>query len=81
MKIRSTVSSDISRHVIWVNSIDFLILKAPGGGVSIRVCDCATTIKQMREEDAYAKKTEKTTETTSEHRASAKGLLSCLYND
>ena len=23
MKIRSTVSSDISRHVIWVNSIDF----------------------------------------------------------
>ncbi|CAK2670001.1 hypothetical protein VCRA2119O146_170102 [Vibrio crassostreae] len=45
------------------------------------MCDNTTTIKQMREDYAYAKKMERTIETTSEHRASAKALLSCLYDD
>ncbi|MEZ9069144.1 hypothetical protein AB4564_18360 [Vibrio sp. 10N.222.51.E8] len=105
MKVRSTVSADISQHVIWVNSTDFdstvkavkvheilvnefgytdsLTLEEGnrGKGVSISVCDNTTTIKQMREDYAYAKKTERTRETTSEHRESAKALLSCLYDD
>ncbi|MEZ8859518.1 hypothetical protein [Vibrio sp. 10N.247.311.51] len=88
MKVRSTVSADISLHVIWVNSTDFdstdsLTLEEGnrGKGVSISVCDNTTTIKQMREDYAYAKKTERTRETTSEHRESAKALLSCLYDD
>ncbi|CAK2391115.1 hypothetical protein VCRA2113O415_1090001 [Vibrio crassostreae] len=49
--------------------------------MSISVCDNTTTIKQMREDYAYAKKTERTIETTSEHRESAKALLSSLYDD
>ncbi|CAK2662652.1 conserved hypothetical protein [Vibrio crassostreae] len=105
MAVRSTVSADISMHVIWVNSTDFdstvkavkvheilvnefgytdaLILEQGnrGKGVSISVCDLTTTIKQMREDYAYAKKAERTIGTTSEHRTSAKALLSCLYDD
>ena len=105
MTVRSTVSADISMHVIWVNSTDFystikavkvheilvnefgytdsLILEEGnrGKGVSISVCDNTATIKQMREDYAYAKKTERTIETTSEHRESAKALLSSLYDD
>ncbi|MEZ8384742.1 hypothetical protein AB6C98_13820 [Vibrio splendidus] len=47
------------------------------------MCDNTTTIKQMREDYAYAyaKKMERTIETTSEHRVLAKALLSSLYDD
>lgn len=102
MTVRSTVSADISMHVIWVNSTDFdstvkvheilvnefgytdsLILEEGnrGKGVSVSVCDNTTTINQMREDYAYAKKTERTIDTTSKHHTSAKALLSCLYDD
>ncbi|CAH7164014.1 hypothetical protein L8R85_25865 [Vibrio splendidus] len=105
MKVRSTVSADISMHVIWVNSTDFdstvkavkvheilvnefgytdsLILEQGnrGKGVSISICDGVTIIRQVREDYAYAKKAERAIETTSEHRTSAKALLSCLYDD
>ncbi|CAK1902832.1 conserved hypothetical protein [Vibrio crassostreae] len=105
MVVRSTVSADISMHVIWVNSTDFestvkavkiheilvnefgytdsLILEEGnrGKGVSISVCDNTTIIKQMREDFAYARKKERTIKTTSEHRESAKALLSSLYDD
>ncbi|MFM2591288.1 hypothetical protein [Vibrio sp. TBV020] len=102
---RSSVSADISKHVIWVNSTDFeSTVRAAkiheiliedfgytdgsmleeghlGKGVSITVCDNTTTVKQMREDYAYAKKQEREVLTTDKHRASAKEWLEQLYGE
>lgn len=103
IKNRSSVSADISKHVIWVNSTDFestvravkihemlieefgytdgSILEEGnlGKGVSITLCDSCTTVRQMREDYAHAKKQERDVLTTEKHRASAKELLNQLY--
>lgn len=50
-----------------------------GKGVSISVCDRVTTVKQMREDYAYAKKEERNVETTAKHQEIAKDLLTSLY--
>lgn len=102
---RSSVSADISKHVIWVNSTDFeSTVRAAkiheiliedfgytdgsmleegrlGKGVSIAVCDNCTTVRQMREDYAYAKKQERGVPTTEKHRASAKEWLEQLYGE
>ncbi len=81
----STVKA-VKVHEILVNEFgytDSLIIEEGnrGKGVSISACDNTTTIKQMREDYAYAKKTERMIETTFEHRELAKVLLSSLYDD
>ncbi|MBB1463017.1 hypothetical protein H5300_06760 [Vibrio sp. SG41-7] len=60
---------------------DSLILEESqkGKGVSISVCDRVTTVKQMREDYAYAKKEERNVETTAKHQEIAKDLLTSLY--
>ncbi|WP_439148156.1 hypothetical protein [Vibrio sp.] len=60
---------------------DSLILEESpkGRGVSISVCDRVTTVKQMREDYAYAKKEERNVETTAKHQEVAKALLTSLY--
>tara|TARA_B100001059_G_scaffold71478_1_gene68568 strand:+ start:10462 stop:10851 length:390 start_codon:yes stop_codon:yes gene_type:complete len=60
---------------------DSLILEGSpkGRGVSISVCDRVTTVKQMREDYAYAKKEERNVETTAKHQEVAKALLTSLY--
>ncbi|MDH5933797.1 hypothetical protein [Vibrio splendidus] len=60
---------------------DSLILEESqkGKGVSISVCDRVATVKQMREDYAYAKKEERNVETTAKHQARAKDLLTSLY--
>ena len=60
---------------------DALILEESqkGKGVSINVCDRVTTVKLMREDDAYAKKEEKNAKTTAKHQAIATDLLTSLY--
>ncbi|UQV24824.1 hypothetical protein [Vibrio sp. J383] len=60
---------------------DSLILEESqkGKGVSISVCDRVTTVKQMREDYAYAKKEERNVETTAKHQAIATDLLTSLY--
>ncbi len=102
---RSSVSADISKHVIWVNSTDHkstvkavkiheilvedlgytdgLILEEGnvGQGVSITVCDSCVTVKQMREDYAYAKKQERNVTTTDKHEEKAKEWLELLYGE
>ncbi|MEZ8363118.1 hypothetical protein AB6C40_22830 [Vibrio splendidus] len=60
---------------------DSLILEESqkGKGVSISVCDRVTTVKQMREDYAYAKKEERNVETTAKYQEIAKDLLTSLY--
>ena len=60
---------------------DSLILEESlkGKGVSISVCDRVTTVKQMQEDYAYAKKEEKNVKTTAKHQAIATDLLTSLY--
>jgi len=103
IKNRSSVSADISKHVIWVNSTDFestvravkiheMLIEEfgytdgamleegnLGKGVSITVCDSCVTVKQMREDYAYAKKQEREMTTTDKHKTKAKEWLEQLY--
>ena len=60
---------------------DALILEESpkGKGISIGLCDSSTTIKQMREDYAYAKKEERNVDTTEKHQATAKDFLMSLY--
>lgn len=103
MTTRSTVSADISKHTIWINSTDFkstvkavkihemlisdcgyddacmLERSNKGEGVSIAACDFET-VSQMREDYAWAKKSERELPTTSKHEAEATELLAQFYN-
>ena len=52
-----------------------------GKGVSITVCDSCVTVKQMREDYAYAKKQERSVTTTDKHEEKAKEWLEQLYGE
>ncbi|EOG7748400.1 hypothetical protein [Vibrio cholerae] len=79
----STVKA-VKIHEILVDEIgytDSLTLEQSdyGRGISIAVCDSSATVKQMREDYAYAKKEEKGRLTTNYHRDIAKQYLEAFY--
>jgi hypothetical protein len=103
MKTRSSVSADISKNVIWINSTDLnSTIKAVkiheilvndfgytdgsmleegnhGKGVSITVCDCGVTVRQMREDYIFCKKQEPHNPTQPHHLSLAKEYLAQIY--